>query len=142
MNVPKSGVPLIAGLDTGAIPGVPRVDFMNDIPNVRFYVEGPNRDGIAENAHVGNYWFKSDTFPIVSPYITNKKMYMHNNGTLDYTAPSTDEGYKIYVHDPNDPILTIGGENMVENLPAGEPLMIPIGRHGQSGHLRKKRYSK
>lgn len=119
LTVPPLGYSLIPGLDTGQITPIPHVNFMDSVANVRAYIAGPNGDGIAANAAVGNYWLSLDTFPIQAPYINPAKMYFHQNGTMDYSAPGSDEGYKIYVHDPDDPILTIGGENMIVQLPNG-----------------------
>jgi predicted acyl esterase len=46
-------------------------------------------------------------------------MYMHADGSFTNSAPTTDEGYRVYVHDPNDPILTVGGSNMIVRSPDG-----------------------
>ncbi|TAL62658.1 MAG: T9SS type A sorting domain-containing protein [Bacteroidetes bacterium] len=145
ITISAIGTPLIGGLDNGQISSVPQIDFMNDIPDVRFYVPGPNYDGIAQNANVGNYWFSSDTFPLASPYISKTKMYLHNSGTLNQTAPVTNEGFKTYLHDPNDPVLTIGGGNMLEQLPLGDSLkdtftgaLLADGSHNAAGYTRSE----
>ncbi len=119
ITIPALGTPLIDGLDGQPIQPIPNVDFKNDIPNVRFYVVGPNGDGEPANDNVGNYWFSSDSFPLLDNIAWTKK-YMHQNGTLNNTAPVTDEGYSIYVHDPDDPIRTIGGANMIVKDPQGD----------------------
>jgi hypothetical protein len=31
-----------------------------------------------------------------------------------------DEGYSVYVHDPDNPIITVGGGNMIEQTPQGD----------------------
>lgn len=103
--------------------GIPFKDFLNDVPAYRFYVPGPDsaadaNAGYPDNYKYGNYWFSSDVFPI-SQHIEWKKMYLHQDGALDYTAPVQDEGYKMYVHDPDDPILTVGGNNMIVRSPDG-----------------------
>lgn len=97
-----------------------KIDSVNfsDVPNVRYYVVGPNDDGIAANAHVGNYWKSSDVFPVTEG-IQWQDMYIHKNGTLNFTAPTTDEGFSTYVHDPDDPVLTHGGGNMIVKTPNG-----------------------
>jgi hypothetical protein len=46
-------------------------------------------------------------------------MYLHQNGTFNNSAPVQDEGYKVYVTDPDDPILTVGGSNMIVRSPDG-----------------------
>ncbi|PCH95701.1 MAG: hypothetical protein COB85_04310 [Bacteroidetes bacterium] len=116
IDIPALGDPLIPGLDGEPILPIPELDFANDVPNVRFYVVGPNGDGIPDNDNVGNYWFSSDTFPLVND-IGWMNMYMHQNGTFTYNVPTSDEGYGIYVHDPDDPVLTIGGANMIVRTP-------------------------
>lgn len=47
-------------------------------------------------------------------------MYLHQNGKLNFAAPTADEGYKTYVHNPDDPIITVGGGNMLERTPQGD----------------------
>ncbi|HIA36325.1 MAG TPA: hypothetical protein EYN89_06195 [Flavobacteriales bacterium] len=36
---------------------------------------------------------------------------------MNETPPATDEGFSIYVHDPDDPVLTTGGANMIVRTP-------------------------
>ncbi len=115
INVPPTGEAGLPGIGAGNIEKVPAKDYAA-APNVKFYVIGPINDGVAENSTVGNYWFSANTFPITTD-ITKQKMFLHNNGGLDFSAPSADEGFKIYVHDPNNPILTAGGSNMLEQIP-------------------------
>lgn len=116
--IPALGSPLIEGLGTEEIPPLKKVDFLNDVPNVRFYVIGPVNDGVPENQNMGNYWFPADTFPIQNG-IQWEKFYMHTDGTFNNAAPAGEEGFMTYVHDPNDPIATIGGNNMIERTPDG-----------------------
>jgi predicted acyl esterase len=103
--------------------GMTKTDFLNDIPNYRFYIAGADSaadaaTGYANNHKVGNYWVGSETFPETT-HMFWKKMYMHQDGSLNYSAPTQDEGYKMYVHDPDDPILTVGGANMIVRSPDG-----------------------
>ncbi|MGE0634866.1 MAG: CocE/NonD family hydrolase [Bacteroidia bacterium] len=116
------GTPVIPGLDSGAIPNIPYRDFADetDVANVRFYVIGPNDDNMPENAGKGNYWFASDTFPLPESAVERHNFYLHADGTLNETAPVTDEGFNIFVHDPDDPIYGIGGSNMIVRTPDGE----------------------
>jgi len=125
-NYEPSGTPLVPSLGSDSIVSIPYRDFANDfdVPNVRFYVAGPNNDGVAENESVGNYWFPADTFPLQSPFVDFKDVYMHPNGTLDLPwasqAPTNiEDEYNIYVHDPDDPLRTCGGGNMIERTPDG-----------------------
>ncbi len=114
-NVPPTGQSQISGLDPIHVDPAPHKDY-TQVPNVRYYVVGPINDGVAENNNVGNYWASANTFPI-SANITKQKMYLHNSGALNNAAPADDEGFKIYVHDPDNPVLTAGGGNMIEQIP-------------------------
>jgi predicted acyl esterase len=125
-DVPAFGTPLVKGLDNLNIDSIPYRDFMNeyDIPNVRFYVVGPNGDGVAENQGMGNYWLGTDTFPLASPWVTNVKCYLHPDGTFDLPTQvsvptNVEDQFNIYVHDPDDPLRTCGGGNMIEQTPDG-----------------------
>jgi len=116
---------LTGGLDGGGIDPIPYRDYAKDIPHVRLYVIGPNNDSLViENSQLSNYWLGVDTFPLPEgrdwDAIQREVFYMHKNGVLDNTAPTTNEGYKMYVHDPNDPIRTVGGANMIVATPDGE----------------------
>jgi predicted acyl esterase len=117
---------LIPGLDGGEIAQIPVRNFLDetDIPNVRMYVVGPNDDTTHNNALLGSYWLPADTFPLPEgrdwDAIQRTTYYMHNDGSLNTTAPTSDEGFKMYVHDPDDPIRSIGGNNMIVRTPDGE----------------------
>ena len=117
---------VIPGLGSGEITPIPFRDFTNEdiAPNVRVYMVGPNDDTESQNIELGNYWLGLDTFPLHEnrdwDVVQREVFYLHKNGTLDQVAPSSDEGYKMYVHDPDDPIRTIGGANMIVHTPDGE----------------------
>lgn len=117
VDVPALGNPLIPGFDEGDINPIPYKDF-GQVPDVRLYIIGPVNDGVPANDGVGNYWFGTDYFPLSSG-IRWENYYLHQNGTLDKSAPTTDEGFKMIVHDPNDPVRTIGGANMIVKTPDG-----------------------
>ncbi|HXH20194.1 MAG TPA: CocE/NonD family hydrolase, partial [Chitinophagales bacterium] len=121
IDIPPIGNPVIPELDGKEITkAVDSIDF-SKVANFRFYVIGPNNDGwtgFPSNEKVGNYWFHSDTFPIVNN-IKWQTMYMHQNGKLNYSPPAQDEGYTMYIHDPDDQVYTIGGANMIVDLPFG-----------------------
>lgn len=118
LDIPATGTPLIPGLDDGEIEGVPYVDYLQK-PDVRFYVVGPVEDGIPENDHVGNYWYPANEFPLTQG-IQWTDFFLHQNGTINQSAPTNNEGFNMYLHDPNDPILTIGGANMIVKTPDGQ----------------------
>lgn len=117
VNVPALGSPLIPGFEAGDINPIPYKDF-SQVPDVRFYVAGPVNDGVAANEGVGNYWYGTDYFPLKSG-IRWDTYYLHQNGNLNLSVPLTDEGFKMILHDPNDPVRTIGGGNMLEKTPDG-----------------------
>jgi len=108
------------GLAGSAIKGFKQLDFKNDVPNVRLYVAGPINDGVIENETVGNYWVESDVFPLSNEegvfmddyFLTTTNNFVHAN---DYQA--SNEGSLTYKHDPDDPVLTIGGGNMITRTP-------------------------
>jgi predicted acyl esterase len=118
LDIPATGTPLIPGIGDDAIDGVQYVDFLEK-PDVRFYVVGPVEDGIAENDNVGNYWYSGNEFPLTNG-INWTQYFLHKNGTLNTTPPQTNEGFNLYIHDPNDPIRTIGGGNMIVKTPDGQ----------------------
>lgn len=117
---------VIPGLSAQHIDPIPYRDFAdpNEIPNVRLYVIGPNDDTEPQNVDLANYWLPADTFPLPEgrewDAIQREVFYMHKNGVLDNNAPTTDEGFKMYVHDPDDPIRTVGGANMIVKTPDGD----------------------
>ena len=123
-DIPLDNV--IPGLNAEDIDPIPYRNFadQNEIPNVRLYVIGPNNDTEPQNVNLSNYWLGVDTFPLPEgrqwDAIQREVMYMHKNGTLDHNPPTTDEGFKMYVHDPDDPIRTVGGANMIVSTPDGE----------------------
>ena len=117
LDIPALGNPLIPGLDEGEIVEIPYKNF-REVPDIRFYVVGPVEDGIPENEGVGNYWFGAQDFPLTSG-IRWENYYLHQNGSIDKSMPVTDEGFLMYVHDPDDPIRTIGGANMIVKTPDG-----------------------
>jgi len=86
------------------------------VPNVRFYVAGPINDGIPENENVGNYWVQTDTFPLRSG-VTKQKLYMHGDFTFSDKAPKAEETPRVFLADPDNPVPTHGGPNMIVYTP-------------------------
>ncbi|MCS6978900.1 MAG: CocE/NonD family hydrolase [Flavobacteriales bacterium] len=117
VNVPALGSPIIPEFDGGTVPSIPFHDF-NQIKDVRFYMAGPVDDGIPENANLGNYWVEADTFPIKED-IEWHNFYLHQNGRVDQSPPTQDEGFRMILHDPDNPVRTVGGGNMIEKFPDG-----------------------
>jgi predicted acyl esterase len=89
------------------------------IPNVRFYVVGPQSTGGTGDRAGGNYWFACDSFPFTTD-ITWHKLYLHEQQMLDSSEPSGDSGSEAYVHDPRNPVFTVGGANMITRTPRGD----------------------
>jgi len=121
-SVPTLGSVLGGIQNTGPITGIPYKDFTT-VPNVRYYMVGPDSAadaaaGYPNNYQIGNYWLTCDRFPPMHN-IQWQRMYLHQNGAFNFTAPTTDEGYGMYVCDPDNPILTVGGSNMVDLSPDG-----------------------
>ena len=120
-SIPTLGT-VLGGIRGGAVLGVPYKDF-SAVPSCRYYVPGPDSaadaaSGFPNNYKYGNYWNSCDKFP-PTQNIQWKRMYLHQNGTFNFNAPTTDEGFGMYVNDPNDPILTVGGSNMIDLSPDG-----------------------
>lgn len=119
IDIPKSGDPILGDVAGGEqISAIEKKDFTNNVPNVRFYVVGPQDDGESANTGKGNYWFAADTFPI-SNGVSWQDFYLHQDGSMNKKPPKKDEGYKIYVHDPDEPVKTMGGGNMIVKTPDG-----------------------
>jgi putative CocE/NonD family hydrolase len=59
----------------------------------------------------------SDSFPLGAQQVSWTNYYLHQDGGVDNQAPIVDEGSLTYEHDPNLPVLTIGGANMLVRTP-------------------------
>jgi len=121
LDIPKQA-PILPSLNQ-KLENIPYRNFLDDVKRYRYYVPGPDAAadaafGINGNENIGNFWVEDDVFP-PNKNIEWKKMYLHANSTADFNLPSGDEGYKLYVHDPDDPILTVGGSNMIVRSPDG-----------------------
>jgi hypothetical protein len=78
-------------------------------PTVSYYVMGD-----VEDIHSpGNEWRYADDWPI--PY-NDTYWYFHENGVLSIAFPENYDSI-TYVYDPEDPVPTVGGQNL--NIPAG-----------------------
>jgi len=85
--------------------------------DIRAYVSGPTND--AQNIGVGNHWISLDSLPFKKG-IKMKRYYIHQNSTFDTIYPSSNEGTLSYVSDPSNPVITIGGNNMIVKTPQGK----------------------
>jgi predicted acyl esterase len=116
-DIPPTGTPLITGLDSSEVVQVEYKDF-TEVPDIRMYIVGPVNDGTSVNDNVGNYWLGANSFPLEEG-TTPTEFYFHKDGSINNSAPSSDEGTLMYIHNPDDPILTIGGANMIVRTPDG-----------------------
>lgn len=85
--------------------------------DIRAYITGPTND--AQNPNVGNYWAELDSLPFKKG-IKNMRYYLHQNNVLDSIAPTINEGDLSYTNNPNNPVLTTGGNNMIVNTPQND----------------------
>jgi predicted acyl esterase len=119
LDIPALPEPIIDGVSSSSrLDSIPVPDF-SKVPACRFYVIGPVNDGVTGSETVGSYWYSTDTFPI-KENITWQSMYLHQNGKVDFNKPTYNEGMTTYVHDPDDPIITVGGANMLVKTPQGD----------------------
>lgn len=88
----------------------------NQVKDIRLYVTGPSND--PQNPNTGNYWLETDSLPF-SNGVVREKIYLHQNLDADTIAPTSNEGTLTYVADPNNPVITIGGNNMIPSVPGG-----------------------
>lgn len=92
----------------------PSTDVFDNKPAISMYISGPTNDPV--NPAVGNYWLHTDSLPFKGG-ITEEYYYLHQNLTTDGNAPVQNEGTLSYVADPNNPVSTIGGNNMIVSVP-------------------------
>lgn len=88
----------------------------NHVKDVRMYITGPSNDGI--NANVGHYWLASDSFPFKQG-VSEHRFYLHQNQSIDEVGPTHFEGLLNYIADPEHPVATVGGNNMIPTVPGG-----------------------
>lgn len=82
-------------------------------PKVQYYVLGDDVDPKAP----GNEWRVADSWP---PYpIQDYPLFLFCDGTLRETSPTGDECFREYLFDPVHPVPTLGGANLLPNLPSG-----------------------
>ena len=77
------------------------------LPRVQYYVMGAE----GEPASPGNEWRTADSWP---PPSTATPFYLRRDGTLTQAAPGA-AAPSTYAYDPQDPVPTRGGANLVES---------------------------
>lgn len=117
-QLPINVLDLLGGMQN-PISSFPGYNDFNQTAALRAYIIGPQNDGVAYNANAGNYWMERDSFPFNSG-ITWNKLFLHGDGSIDTWAPDSSEATNSYIHDPNNPVFTIGGHNMLIETPTGE----------------------
>lgn len=91
-------------------------NYFNTVKDIRTYITGPSNDVLNQN--VGNYWLAMDSLPFVNG-VNKTKFYLHQNKSANSLAPSGNEGALSYTADPSTPVITIGGNNMIPEVPGG-----------------------
>ena len=103
---------------------------VSDWSRVKIFVMGtgegiPNYQG---RLHHSGYWRDEQDFPLPDTQFT--PYYLHADGDLCTTLPSTDEPTSRFSFDPRDPVPTIGG-----GISAADPIM-GAGAFDQRGNSR------
>ncbi|MBA3900652.1 MAG: CocE/NonD family hydrolase [Bacteroidetes bacterium] len=120
IDVPADESNQAAGSQPFSNPVVPDINFAQ-VPNVRFYIPGPVNDGIAKNESEGNYWAGSDEFPLTKN-VEDHTLFLHSNGSLNSNIPTLSEPPQNYEHNPDDPVITVGGGNLAILTPSKDRL--------------------
>ncbi|HUH74619.1 MAG TPA: CocE/NonD family hydrolase [Chitinophagales bacterium] len=115
IDVPKLEQPLIPVPDVKSVGEIVTKDFSKVAP-LRFYVVGPMEDDIVDdNKDAGNYWFGTEDFPLKSD-VQPTSLYLHSNGSASF-LPSEETGILSYNHNPDQPVISLGGANMLGKTP-------------------------
>ena len=124
IDIPATGTNVVGLGGVVELPETESVEWDANKPggkkDIRYYVVGPVNDGVSgvEGPTTGNYWVEADTFPKMD--VTMETLYFHANGKLTQAPPTTDEGMLTYFADPDNPVLTHGGPNMIVSTPDRE----------------------
>lgn len=92
-------------------------DALGDYSSIKMYITGPTGAFIGMGG-VGNYWYEAASLPLESG-VQDTVLYLHQNKTLTNEPPTQHEGTLSYIADPNNPVITIGGNNMIPDVPGG-----------------------
>ena len=86
-----------------------RINGVAQEPPAQIFVMGTG-DGhkdAHERLYHGGYWRTVESWPLPDTRFTN--YYLHSDGSLQTTAPTSDPPPTAYTYDPRDPVPTIGG---------------------------------
>ena len=101
----------LKGKDTGIM----------DTPPARAYVMGP---GLPEGFTApGNFWRTSVGWP---PPSTETAFYLHAGGLLSQEPPTEAAAETTFTADPNDPVPTLGGSNLYDEIGKGPMDQRPV----------------
>jgi len=76
--------------------------------HINFYLMGADATGLF-NDPTGNFWVCMDEWPPVQ----STNLFLGGGGTLSLLPSSSTEAVSSYIYDPNDPVDTLGGPNLV-----------------------------
>jgi putative CocE/NonD family hydrolase len=81
----------------------------SDRPPVEYFMMGTGDGHRTEDGHLfhGGEWRTAEEWPPEGTEMTS--FYAHGDGTLSTEQPTASESYTSYEHDPENPVLTIGG---------------------------------
>lgn len=114
LDIPKLEKPLIEVEGAQRVTSIETTDFTK-VPAMRLYVVGPMEDGIDENQDAGNYWLGTEDFPLTSG-VNPVSVYLHGDGAASF-SPATEAATLTYNHDPDNPVIHLGGANMIGKTP-------------------------
>jgi hypothetical protein len=84
-------------------------------PCVAYYLMGDTATPTAgSTAPKANQWYTAYQWPL--PGVSNVTWYLNANGTLNQQAPLLGEN-RSYLYNPSDPVHTIGGNNLFDEVP-------------------------
>lgn len=78
-----------------------------DGPPVSYYQMGDPANGVTD---VENLWMVADTWPLQSDTM---RYYLYKSGSLDSVQPVIESSYREFSYDPETPVTTVGGRNLV-----------------------------
>ncbi len=104
--------PLFDNLDIGPVDKDFNKEF-SQVPNVRFYVAG------GADKKAGNYWYNADSFPPKKADIQFQELYWHGKKELWVDSEYRKAYRDSFIHDPLNPVQTVGGNNMNVKTPDG-----------------------